>query len=382
MKLLLLTGLPEPVQSFYNHTAAAQLIAALRPGGADPPPGHNFKVFSEKIMHVKSRTIHTLRHIGLLFTAGLILFSGCDRTVITPDEVAIGFSTKIEGDDQTKATTVSGTALPASTNIGVLGVYCPSGTWDATQTPWYMYNIPMGSDGSTYKNASDTKYWPSVGAIRFFAYYPYTDQSDTDKSITLTSNLHAGFPMIGISCSHHQRDHIDMLVAQTAMTARTTTAVPLTFTHTGVRLGFTARTSVETNKAITLNEIYIKGVKNSGVYHFEDDQWYLNDTDIDTLICVDGAYPLGTSAINLTSESEYTVVLPQSLSGIDMEVHYTIENTHFIRRIDLQTTEATTPWTRGKSITYAISLSPADGSIAIVCTVTDWTSKTINIPLS
>lgn len=110
-------------------------------------------------------------------------------------------------------------------NFGVVGynsnsIYLGSSSAAIEQT-WKADENVTGDGSWEYKTQTDLKFWPSSGTMKFFAYFPFSDNATFAESISESSTV---MTIPNLSCNH------DVLFATTndlTYQAR----VPLTFHH-------------------------------------------------------------------------------------------------------------------------------------------------------
>ena len=246
--------------------------------------------------------------------------------------------------------------------------YLPQGKkWDAHKADAqpYISSAVISYDGATKKFKAETPYyWPKKGSLTFIAYSPESAkiQITKDKGVEVT-----GWATNGSD------KKIDLMVADIVKdksangTSYGMVGVPIVFRHILSKVAVTA--FIEdgvTGKKIFLNRIIFRNVY--GKADFNGSEW-TNRGDVHVIDNeLNPAIPLESNKKNVI---ETMLLIPQSLSNVEMEIHYTINGK------PAQKTEALNnhgaAWERGKYTEYQIIFGTSDHPIDFGGSVSDWT---------
>ena len=246
--------------------------------------------------------------------------------------------------------------------------YLPQGKkWDAHKADAqpYISSAVISYDGATKKFKAETPYyWPKKGSLTFMAYSPESAkiQITKDKGVEVT-----GWATNGSD------KKIDLMVADIVKdksangTSYGMVGVPIVFRHILSKVAVTA--FIEdgvTGKKIFLNRIIFRNVY--GKADFNGSEW-TNRGDVHVIDNeLNPAIPLESNKKNVI---ETMLLIPQSLSNVEMEIHYTINGK------PAQKTEALNnhgaAWERGKYTEYQIIFGTSDHPIDFGGSVSDWT---------
>ena len=246
--------------------------------------------------------------------------------------------------------------------------YLPQGKkWDAHKADAqpYISSAVISYDGATKKFKAETPYyWPKKGSLTFMAYSPESAkiQITKDKGVEVT-----GWATNGSD------KKIDLMVADIVKdksangTSYGMVGVPIVFRHILSKVAVTAFIEKEeSGKEIYLNRIIFHNVY--GKADFNGSEW-TNRGDVHVIDNeLNPAIPLESNKKNVI---ETMLLIPQSLSNVEMEIHYTINGK------PAQKTEALNnhgaAWERGKYTEYQIIFGTSDHPIDFGGSVSDWT---------
>lgn len=324
----------------------------------------------------------------LFVAAGLasVLVSCTKDTAAGSGEIRFNVSADWS-ESKSPATKASG--LPSSTYFGWCGSYSPDGTFLGTESPKF-YNLKMNYDGS-YSNTAETCYWPSYGAVSFFAYYPWKDQSAASKSITLSGSSETGYPQITYLTPSDVASQEDFMTASSMNKFRE--GISLNFGHKMTKIDFQARLSADPgNLSIRMKSVELVDVSLKGTYSYGTDSWTLptgsgivsGNVIAFEAASAEEAVGLSNDAAhvkNLTSSAPL-YLLPQSVGTgqtcKELNVEYMVDSTLFVRTIALP--DAT--WAAGQHITYLLSVKPTDAELSLTFNVVDWTPVDVDRKLN
>ena len=357
--------------------------------------------------------------IGIMFlTASLISCSKeGDNQGKVSDKHIINFNAGITNKyDDGIATGRSSSYQEADTfavgdRIGVLAFTHPSGDWQGTETPSFMYNSELTKiEKETFRYNPMTA-WPTVGKVSFFAYYPYSE-AVTQGIITPSPVSHAGYPSVTVVLGKSS-EPIDFMTAQKEMTnfaANNQGAIRFTFAHRLAKLYFQSRFICdEKDTHLYINSLKIKNVYNKAVYTFMDatagmGNWtdHGNESTVDA---VTGATIQMNSSPHAVSENEeykdillpsksdanaraYVLMLPQEYPNAELEIGYMIR---YLKSdggceydvMGTKTLPITVKWEMGQVYTYQfefvfVDILGIDVKVNILNNDAEWVDKNIS----
>ena len=256
--------------------------------------------------------------------------------------------------------------------------YLPQGKkWDAHKEDAqpYISSAVIGYDPATNVfKAATPYYWPKKGSLTFMAYSLDKTHSPAYSpepgKIQITKDK--GVVVKGWATNGSDKK-IDLMVADIVKdksangTSYGMVGVPIVFRHILSKVAVTAFIEKEeTGKEIYLNRIIFHNVY--GKADFNGSEW----TNRDDVHVIDNKL---TTAIKLDIDKTHVIetmlLIPQSLSNVEMEIHYTINGK------PAQKTEALNnhgaAWERGKYTEYQIIFGTSDHPIDFGGSVSDWT---------
>ena len=302
----------------------------------------------------------------LIIPAILVLTLGCCTKIVQQsgptDNTEISYqviSGRTKGPSETYPTTV-----PFVSSAW----YLPQGKkWDANKEDAqpYISSAVISHDDATNKFKADTPYyWPKKGSLTFMAYSPESAKIQITKD--------KGVVVKGWATNGSDKK-IDLMVADIVKdksangTSYGMVGVPIVFRHILSKVAVTAFIEKEeSGKEIYLNRIIFRNVY--GKADFNGSEW-TNRGDVHVIDNeLNPAIPLESNKKNVI---ETMLLIPQSLSNVEMEIHYTINGK------PAQKTEALNnhgaAWERGKYTEYQIIFGTSDHPIDFGGSVSDWT---------
>lgn len=250
---------------------------------------------------------------------------------------------------------------------------CYTGAYpdDESQNEWtadYAYDLPYSTASGTPAEGGHPLFWPSNGNVRFFAFAPTIrdfETLNTGGSMTLSDATAFGSPKLTYTVPADVTKQIDLMTAQTNVSAATTPQVELKFGHalTAVR--------IECGKdmlAGKITKMEISGIFGSGTQVIGSGKWVPsgqptsytiseeivlpadNDSD-DKIHAGNGTAIAGSKTDNLTF-----MLMPQTLpAGASITIEFTDAASDTQRTISGSIGGQT--WEAGKIITYSVSPS-------------------------
>lgn len=257
---------------------------------------------------------------------------------------------------ETRAAPVASAA--GITSFGVLA-YTYTGTWDGTQSPNYMYDIPVNKSGNVWAPSS-TYYWPGEAyKVRFFAYAPKSNNAYRLSGQT------AGHPTLTCTVPDDVADQADLLVAASGeINGNSNIPVNLTFHHALTAVKFVCGN--EMNPGV-VKRVTLKNVYSQGTYDLDDQTW--KDHGRTTSFTQElNKTAQGTEGEAITSEAQTFMMIPQTLpEAAKIEVIFAdAKGEH-----TLSATLAKSVWPMGKTVTYKISTSSINWKYTLSVTGTE-----------
>lgn len=250
---------------------------------------------------------------------------------------------------------------------------CYTGTYpdDESLNEWttdYAYDLPYSTASGTPAEGGRPLFWPSNGNVRFFAFAPTVrdfEKLNTGGALTLSDSTASGSPKLTYTVPADVTKQIDLMTAQTNVSAATTPQVELKFGHalTAVR--------IECGKdmlAGKITKVKISGIYGSGTQVIGSNTWIpsgqpvsytiskeivlpTDDKSDDKIHAGNGTAIAGTETDNLTF-----MLMPQTLpEGASITIEFTDDATKTKRTITGSIAGHT--WKAGKIITYSVSPS-------------------------
>ncbi len=224
-----------------------------------------------------------------------------------------------------------------------VSAYAYTDTWDETQRPNYMHNVPVRKSGNLWMSSS-TYYWPGKAyKMRFFAYAPMSENAYR------LSDQTSGAPTITCTVPQEVGDQKDLIVAASPeVSGGSNTVMSLTFHHALTAIKFVCGNDI---KQGTVKSVTLKNVFSSGVYNMQDAEWSGIENPA-TFTQELNKSVSGTENEGITTPAQTFMMIPQALpENAEIEVVFndgTSEHT-------LTASLAHTSWPMGKTVTYKIS---------------------------
>lgn len=315
----------------------------------------------------------------LIIPAVLVLTLGCCTKIVQQsgptDNTEISYQV-ISG--RTKAPLE---AYPTTVPFVSSAWYLPQGKkWDANKADAQLYisSAVISYDPATDVFKAETPYyWPKKGSLTFMAYSldktlspaysPEPDKIQITKDGVVVKDW----------ATNGSDKRIDLMVADIVKdksasgTSYGMVGVPIVFRHILSKVAVTA--FIEdgvSGKEIYLNRIIFRNVY--GKADFNGSEWTNRGDVHDVDNTLTPAIKLG---IDKTHIIETMLLIPQSLSDVTMEIHYTINdngtktNEHVIKSLN----KHGAAWERGKYTEYQIIFGTSDHPIDFGGSVHDWT---------
>lgn len=304
----------------------------------------------------------------LIISAVLVLTLGCCTKIVQQsgptDNTEISYQV-ISG--RTKALEAYPTTVPFVSSAW----YLPKGKkWDAHKEDAQLYisSAVIRHDDATNKFKAETPYyWPKKGSLTFMAYSPESGKIQITKDGVVVTDW----------ATKGSDKRIDLMVADMVKdksangTSYGMVGVPIVFRHILSKVAVTAFIEKEEpGKEIYLNEIIFRNVY--GKADFNGSEWTNRGDVHDVDNKLTPAIKLG---IDKTHIIETMLLIPQSLSGVKMEIYYTIKEnkTSKDEHVIISLNQHGAAWERGKYTEYQIIFGTSDHPIDFVGSVSDWT---------
>lgn len=249
---------------------------------------------------------------------------------------------------------------------------CYTGTYpdDESLNEWtaeYAYDLPYSTASGTPAEGGRPLLWPSNGNVRFFAFAPtVTDFANlnTGGSLTLSDATASGSPKLTYTVSADVEKQIDLMTAQTNISAATTPQVELKFGHalTAVRI-----VCGKDMLAGTISKVTISGVYGSGSQVVGSDTWIPSGQPVSYTISKDITLSTDDTSDDKIHAGNGTAIATETNNLTFMLLPQTLPEEASIRIVftdDASGTERTITgsiagqiWEAGKIITYSVSPS-------------------------
>lgn len=258
------------------------------------------------------------------------------------------------------------------TRFSLSGI-CFSGTYpdDESQnelTPEYAYDLPYSTASGTTDKGGRPLFWPLNGNVRFFAFAPTVrdfESTNSDGSLTMSRSDRPGSPTLTYTVPTNVEKQVDLMTAQTNVSAATTPEVELKFGHALTAVRIVCGKDMLAGK---ISKVEISGIYGSGTQVIGSNTWTTSgplvsytiskeielsadDNSADTIHTGNGTAIAGTEKDNLTfmlmpqtlpEDASITIVFTDQASGTERTISGSI---------------AGQTWESGKIITYSISPS-------------------------
>lgn len=353
--------------------------------------------------------------LGLL-AAAAVTFTACQKDEVineVPQDQPIEFGTYVGRDAQTKAsvTDLDKMKVDDYTGFGVFAYYTGKNNASDANTamnglnPNFMYHQNVKWDkNSTPDNISDDtwkysplKYWPEDDIlINFYAYAPFTDLS-TNPTINVTTISTAsatGSPTVTFAVSTEVSQQKDLLYANALNQKQSTESsngVVLNFNHALSRIGFKAKTTEENENKnqVTVKSISISGnFTTSATINLSDGSIKgdpTKDSDTYELTFTDNPTATGNSAVSLTADEGYIMIIPTaefvSTSNISITVNYDLQvydnkiTGDYSAKVNKTETGTISniEFKKGEAYTIVLTISPSNPiKFSVTSTVNGW----------
>lgn len=266
-------------------------------------------------------------------------------------------------------------ADPMKTGGFGLSAICYTGEWpdEGSTNNWttnFAHNLNVTMQGGQWKTSEKLE-WPGSGNIKFFAYYPYSGNSD--GCITHSGADAKGAPVLTYTVPEDVKKQPDLLWAVADHSGKNTGdgSVALNFQHALTAVKIKCGKDMLAGK---ISKVEISGIHGKGELVIGSDKWTVldkpeakytisdeitlspsTDEDVADEIHAPKDTPItGTDTDNLTF-----MLLPQKLpDGATMTIVFTDKATDTPRTLTASIAGQT--WEAGKTVTYSVSPSSID----------------------
>lgn len=226
---------------------------------------------------------------------------------------------------------------------------------------------------SYYTDEADAKYWEENKTYKFFAVAPATLEMSYDPT--------EGYGVEYKISDDMAADPVDMVVASQTRVIGNLESEPdyvqLTFSHTlsKVQVQLT-KSSTNAEQNIIVKEVYLYGMKGTGVYHYNSSAWTLG-TELATIGREDITSELTTGSY--TGFGEF-MMIPQSLEQdsvyLIVSFDYTSNGATTSRmQFALIPVDVVDAWVANKSYTYKAEISVDHDMIFELPSIENWISN-------
>lgn len=318
-----------------------------------------FACMKTKSIHIALlTTIEALLHVVSLLSAPLlltaaILMAACssddsrDTPTPTNDKAEIAFTTATTTwHDATRATTYDNTTSEATLASFTCAAY------NAGTTTAYIIPTAVNWNGEAWAFSDGKHYWPAEGSLDFFTYVPTTYVGDI--TYTASDNITFVCTNLPMTSTGQNEDLKEFVYAVTTGQNKTNAAagVSLTFRHPFARIKFQLAAN---HKAITINSITFKSLKQSGTFTHPS-TWATSGDAKNFVATINQAFT--QQAVTQTIGTNY-IMIPQTWSGA-IEVEATWDDWGVSLKHTLSTTLPPITWAAGTSYTYTFTISETE----------------------
>lgn len=299
---------------------------------------------------------------GLLLTAGLLAACSADDNTIGGDDGAKEIC--LNADcwrvmEATRAVTYDSNAQLQASSFACYA-------YENGTTTQYISGSTVSYSDSQWTFNDGKHYWPSEGALNFFAHMPasltntccefdptaYDSSSNPDGYSDGTVRITCTSLPVSITAGNDNTQELILAYTEdqdkfgTNSTLQPTPGyVGLTFKHPFARVCF--KLSEASGTHVTVNSVTVSGIRNNGSCTF--------DGSTITWTPTGGATNLVISGTPATGDDCY-LVIPQTVGSVTFTVNATWDDWSEVTK-DVSTTVAVGTWAAGTSYTYSLTLS-------------------------
>lgn len=324
---------------------------------------------------------------SIAIVLGVASLAACTKSSVSYEQTdEISFA-PVASVNKTKAA-VDGTAFPDANLMGVYAYYnseLKAGTQDVKFVDYDSYlsqavfkksgSVWAGWSGTATGGSSNPYYWPKTGSLLFAAYSPETAEL-THKFAVNDSKVTDEFSKTGYVQSSNLANTVDLLWSPVTASSYDKTSgkdgVPMTFYHamSWVTINVKATTSIAEGK-FAIKSLKLKSVAGKGDLTTDGSKitWtnLSTEADLDVFVSKDQKTTVKETVATLETVSNGTVVIPQDLTNVKLEVVFqqasgvanawTAEQTVTIDLKDCKKSDNTTisAWENGKHYIYTLS---------------------------
>ncbi len=337
---------------------------------------------------------------SIAIVLGVASLAACTKSSVSYEQTdEISFA-PVASVNKTKAA-VDGTAFPDANLMGVYAYYnskLKAGTPDVNFVDYdsYLSQAVFKKSGSVWAgwnsttSSSNPYYWPKTGSLLFAAYSPETAELTHEFAVN-DSEVKDEFSKTGYVQSSNLANTVDLLwspVTNISYDKSTdATGVPMTFYHamSWVTINVKATSSTAEDK-FAIKSLKLKSVAGKGDLTTDGSKitWtnLSTDADLDVFASNDQKTTVKEEEATLEKVSKGTVVIPQVLTNVKLEVVFqqasgvadawTAEQTVTIDLKDCMSGNTQiSAWENGKHYIYTLSFGLDE--ITIAPKVDDWT---------
>ncbi len=345
---------------------------------------------------------------SIAIVLGLTSLVACTKSSVSYEQTdQISFA-PIANVNKTKAA-ISGTAFPETNLMGVYAYYKDVAAGSANTTfvtpDTYLSKADFKKNGTTWAGW-DTKndthnpyYWPKTGSLIFAAYSPETAELTHTFSVA-NGVITDKFSKDDYVQSSDLSKTVDLLWSPVTGVSYDKTSgkdgVPMTFYHamSWVTINAVAANAQSENK-FAIKSLKLKKVTGKGSFYTNKDAitWSPSvvaaDKNTLAVYSVEEATKVTTTAQVLEKVSQGTVVIPQNLDEVELEITFiqatgntgawTADQTITVPLKDCKSgTETISAWGSGKHYIYTLAFNYDSDEITIAPDVKDWKDVTVD----
>ncbi len=175
----------------------------------------------------------------------------------------------------TRGTAVTGANFP---DVFGLSAICYTGDWPSSDeaNDWpvnFAYNLKVQKNSKGVWEPEEKLEWMGSGRVRFFAYSPYTENSE--GTLTHSGKDSKGIPTLTYKVPDEVKSQRDLLCATADCSGNQGGSVKLTFGHVLTAVSVKAGSDM---LAGTISEVSISGVYGEGAYRIGSAKWTTGGT--------------------------------------------------------------------------------------------------------
>lgn len=250
----------------------------------------------------------------------------------------------------------------------------------STEGTKIMDGTYTSTDGMAWSEKENQKfYWPLEDKVSFFGYSPVV----TEAVYEYTS---PGYPSVSYAVNADIAKQADFVVAKDVDGKTITDAsVNLSFKHALAQVLIKLKAS-DSNLTYKVSKVTLKGLKNTGKYSFETNEWTASGEATNNYAMTFGTVKVvtGSDALELAANEELMILMPQDLNDVTVDVTFSTFNG--LVQIGAESTKSanieTLKWETGNKYVYTVLLSGGTKIDVTGSVDTTWTPKSEDVTVN